>query len=77
MHVIERIRVEIVAVDDADGDDRRQAAAQEEHVANCDLSRKASDQTAVELLVAAVRTPRTGVSRSDQSHAVLEEHLRK
>ena len=75
VHVVEGVQVQVVAGHEAHRGDRREARAQQEHVAGRDLAREAPHEAALELVVVALGGPRSGVPRADQRDAVPQEDL--
>ena len=75
VHVVERVRVQVVASYEAHRGDRCDALAQQEHVPGLDLARKASHEAAFELIVVALGVPRSGIPRADQRDAMPQEYL--
>ncbi|MGH9335566.1 MAG: hypothetical protein ACRD21_17665, partial [Vicinamibacteria bacterium] len=75
VHVVERAYILVVACDESHRCNRLHPRAQQDDIADPNLAREASNETAFELVIAAIGRPRPGVSRTHQRDTVPEKDL--
>jgi hypothetical protein len=77
VHVVEGVDVEILARNDADRRNRREARSQSEGIATANFTGKATHESALELIVITFRPPRASIAWTEQSDPVFDKNVRK